>query len=177
MGDASPLQVAFFRNLNLGQGVSPTRTQLVDAFADAGVPGAVSFQVNGTVVFDPGSADPRDVGRRVVELLTAVCGYADVAVVRSLEELGAVDLAAGDEVAFFDGPAPFPEPLPWTAPRHELTVVHASDRLALARNHVEHRSAATPALERLLGVPVTSRGTGTLQRLFAKVGLTTDWLP
>ena len=37
-------QVAFFRNLNLGQGVSPTRTQLLEAFAGAGVDDALSHR-------------------------------------------------------------------------------------------------------------------------------------
>jgi GAF domain-containing protein len=165
-------QVAFFRNLNLGQGVSPTRPQLLEAFAGAGVTDALSFQVNGTVAFDPAGADPRSVGEQVARLLTPVCEYADVAVVRSVDELRALDLEVGDgvEVACFDGPSPFPEPLPWTPRRGDVHVVHATNRLAVAINHVEHRTAATPSLEALLGVPVTSRGAGTVRRLLARLG-------
>ena len=47
--------------------------------------------------------------------------------------------------------------------------MHATDRLAVAVNHVEHRTAATPSLEALLGVPVTSRGAGTVRRLLARL--------
>jgi hypothetical protein len=163
-------QVAFFRNLNLGQGVSPSRALLLEAFAEAGSPEALSFQVNGTVAFDPGEADPRSVGAQVVRLLTPACGYADVAVVRSVSELRALDLGSGDEVAFFDAAAAFPHELPWTSPRGDLTVIRATERLAVAVNLHEQRSAATPTLEALLGVPVTSRGAGTIRRLLAKVG-------
>ena len=39
----------------------------------------------------------------------------------------------------------------------------------MAVDHVEHRTAATPSLEALLGVPVTSRGAGTVRRLLARL--------
>lgn len=44
-----------------------------------------------------------------------MCGYADVAPVRSVEwlaSLGLDDLPDGCELTLFDGPAPFPELLP-----------------------------------------------------------------
>lgn len=162
-------QVAFFRNLNLGQGLSPRREQLLAAFERAGAPGAMSFQVNGTVAFDPGDSEPQAVGNAAVAALTSMTGYAEVAVVRSVAELRMLDLTAGDEVAFFDGPDAFPEALPWTDPRGDLILVHATHRLAIARNSLERRSGATRSLERLLGVPVTSRATSTIARLLVRM--------
>lgn len=167
--------VAFFRNLNLGQGVSPTRAVLLDAFAGAGAQGALSFQVNGTVAY--AATDDEHalrIGREVVGRLTSLSGYADTVVVRPVVWLRALDLAGrhdpdGTEVAFFDGPEPFPEPLPWDGPRGDLRVLAADDRHAIALNADPRRSQATPVLERRLGVPVTSRGVGTVLRLLARL--------
>jgi len=72
--------VAFFRNLNLGQRRSPTRDQLMAAFAAAHATEVSPFQVNGTVVFRATEAT------RVVELvrssLARETGWDDVAPVR-----------------------------------------------------------------------------------------------
>ena len=162
--------VAFFRNLNLGQARShsPTRVQLIGAFASAGAPGAVSFQTNGTVLFE--AIDPGAVAAEVVARLTPVCGYADVVLVRPAEVVLEVaeqlaELPETAELALFDGAPDLLEPLPWTSPRGRLEVVAAADGCALAVNAVEQTSFATPELERLLGVPVTSRGAGTVMRL------------
>lgn len=116
--------VAFFRNLNLGQrrSHSPTRPELLAAFARAGATDPTSFQVNGTVVFES-ATDPQALAERVVQLLGPVCGYDDAVLVR---------------------PGP----------------VGARTRT----------SGATWVLERLLGVPVTSRGVPTMVRLAAKLG-------
>ena len=162
--------VAFFRNLNLGQtrSHSPTRVQLIEAFASAGAPGAVSFQTNGTVLLE--AADPTAVAADAVTRLTPVCGYADAVIVRPAdlvlevaEQLAA--LPGTSELAVFDGAPSFPVPLPWTPPSGRLEVVRAAEGHALAVNSVEGTSSATPELERLLGVPVTSRGAGTVLRL------------
>jgi hypothetical protein len=167
--------VAFFRNLNLGQrrSHSPTRAELLQAFTDAGAVAATSFQVNGTVIFEPGSADPQALTDEVVALLTPVCGYADVALARPvmwLRELDLEDLPRNAEVSFFDAPDPFPAPLPWVAPEKDgLTVVRADHRHAVSVDDLERTSGATWVLEALLGVPVTSRGVPTMRRLQAKL--------
>ena len=173
--DDPSTSVAFFRNLNLGQrrSHSPTRAELLQAFTDAGAAAASSFQVNGTVVFEPGTADPQALADDVVTLLTPVCGYADVALARPvawLRELDLEELPRHAEVSFFDGPDPFPEPLPWVAPRKDgLTVVRADHRHAVSVDDPERTSGATWVLEALLGVPVTSRGVPTMRRLQAKL--------
>lgn len=175
MNDLST-SVAFFRNLNLGQARShsPTRAELLQAFTDAGAVAASSFQVNGTVIFDPGPTDPQAMADEVVSLLTPVCGYADVALARPvawLRELDLEDLPRNAEVSFFDGPDPFPEPLPWEAPvRDGLTVVRADHRHAVSVDDLIRTTGATWVLESLLGVPVTSRGVPTMRRLQAKLG-------
>ena len=102
--------VAFFRDLNLGQrrSHSPTRPELLEAFARAGATNATSFQVNGTVVFDS-AEDPQAVADDVVRRLTAVCGYDDAVLVRPVPwvlDLDLGDLGPNAEVSFFDGPSP-----------------------------------------------------------------------
>jgi hypothetical protein len=142
------------------------------AFERAGATSPTSFQVNGTVVFDS-ATDPQALAERVVQLLGPVCGYADAVLVRPVPwvlglELDAV--VANAEVSLFDAPAGFPEPLPWTPGRGGLTVVRADGRHAVSVNDLERTSGATSVLERLLGVPVTSRGVPTMVRLAAKLG-------
>ena len=160
--------VAFFRNLNLGQrrSHSPTRPELLEAFERAGATSADNFQVNGTVVFES-TGDPQGLTEEVVRLLTAVCGYDDAVLVRPVAWILDLDLPDGPnaEVSFFDGPDPFPEPLPWEVPGAGLTVVRADPLHALSLNDLERTSGATWALERRLGTPVTSRGVGTMTRL------------
>jgi hypothetical protein len=165
--------VAFFRNLNLGQrrSRSPTRPELLEAFDHAGARSATSFQVNGTVIFDV-DGDPQSVANHAVELLTPVCGYDDVVLVRPvwwILELDVDDVVPNAEVSFFDGPESFPESLPWTPVTGGLTVVRADGRHAVSVNDLERTSGATWVLEKLLGVPVTSRGVPTMRRLVAKL--------
>jgi hypothetical protein len=165
--------VAFFRNLNLGQSRShsPTRTQLLAAFEAAGARSATNFQVNGTVIFET-DGDPQAMADEAATRLTPVTGYADVAIARSTEwlrELELDDLPDHAEVSFFAGPDAFPEPLPWTVPGAGLTVVRTDQFHAVSVNDLEQTSGATYALERLLGVPVTSRGVPTIRRLRARL--------
>jgi hypothetical protein len=164
--------VAFFRNLNLGQrrSHSPTRLELLDAFARAGATSATSFQVNGTVIFSchsTGDGDDQALADEAVRLLTPVCGYDDAVIVRPAEWILGLELDTGPsaEVSFFDGPDPFPEPLPWLVPGAGLTVVRADSRHAISLDDVEKTSGATWVLERRLGTAVTSRGVPTVLRL------------
>ena len=167
--------VAFFRNLNLGQrrSRSPTRPQLLEAFAQAGATSTVSFQTNGTVIFESGRRSPQRLADRAVELLTPVCGYDDMAIARPvdwlLRELDLEQVPDHAEVSFFDGPDPFPEGLPWAAPRGGLVVVRADSRHAVSVNDLEGSSGATWVLEDRLGVKVTSRGVPTMRRLLVKL--------
>ena len=81
------VQVAFFRNMNLGQArsKSPTSAVLVGAFVSAGASRVDNFQTNGTVVF---TADhPREVIAEVRPLLEAITGYNDAVLVRPADWL------------------------------------------------------------------------------------------
>jgi uncharacterized protein (DUF1697 family) len=160
--------VAFFRNLNLGQRGSPTKAQLLDAFAEAGAVDVESFQVNGTIVF--GSTSPVRTRDQACALLGERTDWGDVAPVRSAawilrlaDRLAAIEGNA--EVSFYDARHDFRVPLPWRPETGRLTVVHADRRHAIAVNDRPRTSYATPTLERLLGVRVTSRGASTLLRL------------
>src|SRR5579864_3504406 len=66
---------AFFRNLNLGRPRSPDRAQFEAAFLQSGAASAVSFLVNGTLVYtvQPGLR-PRDVAARACLAMRASCG-------------------------------------------------------------------------------------------------------
>lgn len=156
---------AFFRNLNLGQAGSPQRTELVDTFERSGATEVWSYRSNGTVLFD--SPSPTRTATLVVTALAQVCGYRDAVVVRRqrwLREHATEWSAAGEqsEVTLFDSPVDFPEPLPWRPDKGAITVVAADRRHALCLNDEPHTSFGTPVIERLLGVPATSRSTGTM---------------
>lgn len=166
------MHVAFFRNLNLGQPRSPTRTQLLEAFAAEGGRDVLSHQSNGTVAFTC-DTDPQALADAVAERLGPVCGYADVVPVRPLDQLGDLGLEAlpeGCELTVFDGAPELPVALPWSSPGGEVTILSAGPGHAVVLNHLERRSNGTPAIERLLGVRATSRGVGTVLRLLARVG-------
>ena len=176
MSTSPAASVAFFRNLNLGQrrSRSPTRPELLEAFAQAGATSAVSFQTNGTVIFTPGRRSPQRLADRAVALLTPVCGYDDMVAVRPVDWLFGLDLddvPDHAEVSFFDGADPFPEPLPWTSAGRGLVVIRADGLHAVSVNDPEGSSGATWVLEDLLGVKVTSRGVPTMLRLLVRLGL------
>jgi hypothetical protein len=171
--ELSSSSVAFFRNLNLGQrrSHSPTRPQLLDAFARAGATAAVNFQVNGTIIF-AAEGDPQAVADEAVRQLTPVCGYDDTVIARPVPWLLGLeldDVVPRAEVSFFDGPETFPEALPWIVPGAGLTIIRADTLHAVSLNDLEKTSGATWALERRLGMPVTSRGVPTITRLQARL--------
>ncbi len=168
-------QVAFFRNLNLGQArsKSPTSAQLLSAFRAAGAEQATNFQVNGTVVFDSAQPDPVVVAvRRVLSDLT---GYADAAVVRDAAWLVALGRRLdpglpGGEVALFDAWEVPPLELPWVDPSGALTVLEFDGLHAVTSwTSVASGSGSNPVLTRMLGVPVTCRGVPTMIRLAARL--------
>jgi hypothetical protein len=177
-----PTAVAFFRNLNLGQGWAPTRVQLEAAFATAGATRIDSVQVNGTVVFSH-PAPVRATGE-VRALLQLLRGYDDIAVVRRATWLldlvqRADELARSDdlpddlpvEVAFFDARPPFPLALPWTSPDGRLRVLLGDHRHAVTTFHDDsgRGSNATAVLQEVTGVKVTSRSLGTVRRVADRI--------
>lgn len=104
------LHVAFFRNLNLGQGWSPpTGAALEEPFLAVGATWVRSFQSNGTVAFDPGGRRATDVAVAVGRRLAEATGYVDLCVVQPASELAllvselATTAAPHDMVTFFTG--------------------------------------------------------------------------
>jgi hypothetical protein len=160
--------VAFFRNLNLGQRGSPTRAQLLEAFEAAGADDVVSIRSNGTVAFR--STAPVRTRDLVCSRLIGHTDWCDVAPVRPATWVLALgerlaEVEGQVEVSFFDARGAFPVPLPWRPDGGRVTVVAADRRHAVAVNDWPRTSYATPVLERLLGVPVTSRGADTVLRV------------
>jgi uncharacterized protein (DUF1697 family) len=159
--------VAFFRNLNHGQRGSPTREQLLAAFAAAHATEVTPYQVNGTVIFR--ASEPTRVVDRVRTSLSEA-GWSDIAPVRRASWVrNLVDQLpeVGDnaEISFYDSRRDFPEPLPWRPASGRVTVVQADRLHAVSMNDEPRTSYATPALEALLGVRVTSRALSTMRRL------------
>jgi uncharacterized protein (DUF1697 family) len=168
----SDRHVAFFRNLNVGQRGSPSTQQILDTFTEAGATEVASVRSNGTVVFT--SSSPARTRDRVCSSLILHTDWCDVAPVRSgrwvldlAERLAGVEGNA--EVAFYDGRHDFPEALPWRPESGRLTVVAADRRHAIALNDEPRTSYATPALERLLELRVTSRGAATVLAVAARL--------
>jgi len=163
--------VAFFRNLNVGQRNNPTTSQLVSAFYSAGAVEAFSVQGNGTVVFSALQAT------RVCDdaLLTvqSVCAYSGIAMVRPLsrvlqlaEQFDTSEVVSRLELSVFDHVESFPVGLPLAGRR--CRIVMAGRDYAITENEREGESNATLVLERILQVPVTSRGAPTILRLAAR---------
>lgn len=156
--------VAFFRNLNVGQRDSPSTEQVLDAFTKAGATDVMSVRSNGTVVFSSSSpararpsllvADPplrlvrrgarahRPLGARPRRPARGRRGQRRGRALRRSPRL--------------------PEVLPWRPEAGRLTVVAADRRHAIAVNDEPRTSYATPVLERLLDLRVTSRGAATV---------------
>ncbi len=169
------LQVAFFRNLNLGQArsKSPTSAVLVGAFAAGGATGVLNFQTNGTVIFT--AARPEEVVEAARPLLRAATGYTDAVIVRPAAWVVALgrrldpELPAG-EVALFDASAAPPLELPWTDSSGSLTLLEFDRRHAVTSwTSTRTGSMSNPTLTRMLGVPVTCRGVPTMIRLAARL--------
>jgi len=167
------IRVAFFRNLNLGQSRShsPTSSQLLDAFVEAGARTPSHVGTNGTVVYYH-STGPSLV-RRVVKLLTAECGYHDMATVRSGRAL--LDLDRGlrglddGEVILYDTSPGFDLPTPIESD-DGLIVISLDHRRAITQHRpASHPATANPFIASLAGVPTTTRSITTMRRVAARV--------
>jgi len=173
--------VAFFRNLNLGRPRSPTRQQFEQAFLDAGASEATSFLTNGTLVFScAGRANPQRLLAAARKRLAAACGLVEPAFVRTLEHIA--DLVVSDPFAQVDRnavheccvtflhPAAAIPTAPVHSPRRDVEVLGFTQGEALSLSRKVGRSPGSPnaLLEKLLGVPATTRNWNTLVRLVHK---------
>ena len=169
----SDLHVAFFRLLNLGHPGCPDRASLEGAFRRAGARTARSVQTNGTVVFS-GDADVIAVVR---ESLVAEVGYQQPVLVRTVDRVAEVLAGfpasdAGAEVyracvTVHDASAGPELELPWTSPSGDVVVLATSPDHTASVIRRRGTSVGDPnrLAERLLGVPATTRTTGTLERV------------
>jgi len=173
---------AFYRNLNLGRANCPTRAQFEAAFLEAGAESAQSFLVNGTMVFAAGT-DAR--ARRVVtaanKVLHATCGLKEPAFLRRVDALAAwvatdpFRHVARDHVyeccvTFLHPKAALPPDAVRRSARGDVELVDARADAVLSLVHVVGRSPGSPNafLEKLLGLPATTRAWNTIVRLVDK---------
>jgi hypothetical protein len=164
--------VAFLRNVNQGQRGHPATSDITAAFADAGCPDAVTFQSNGTVLFD--SEDPGAVADAVAVSIVARTGLD--------RDCFWIPFAVLVEVVDAHGAAPEPRRYEFTLHRggsiepadpevqqeaalRRCRIVDAGPFWALTRNDREGEGNATPVIERLTGGRASSRGLPTLVRL------------
>ena len=173
---------AFFRNTNLGRIGSPTRLQLEKSFADAGAVKAASFQVNGTLVFESSSVKAAQIILRTAsEALLSSVGLQEPCCVRPLNALSrlpwaevfaAVNPAEVHEltVSFACGTLGSTLSLPQATERQDAVVLWLAqgNALSISRKIMSGPGSPNMLLERLTGVPFTSRSLGTIQRLLAR---------
>ncbi len=174
--------VAFFRNVNLGQGLAPTRPQLEAAFAAAGSAGAASFQTAGTVVFaaagEPAAETILAGARERLLEWRGLREPAYLAPLGHLAELVAADPFTGCDLSDVLDTSATLMPrdalagltLPLASPGGDVVVVRLTAYLALTlrRRTGAHPGSPTPFFEKLLGIRATTRGWNTIQRLVRK---------
>jgi uncharacterized protein (DUF1697 family) len=184
-GGRRPMRfVTFYRNVNLGQPRSPTRPQLERALSQSGAGSPQSFQTNGTVVF---VAESLIVAREVVEraagIMATTCGLREPAFTIELEPLARLvaeqPFARIDTEDVHEFAATFmaDEDLarltaPLVAARGEVEVIRVTPFvvLSVSRRVGAGTGYATAFLEKLLGMPATTRAWGTIERLTRKHG-------
>jgi uncharacterized protein (DUF1697 family) len=175
---------AFFRNLNLGRPSCPTKAQFEEAFVAAGATSAHSFLTNGTMVFAVGSRSraPK-VFSCACQVLRNSCGLEEPGYVRSVEylaELVALDpFSAVEQGSVYECCASFLHPrsralteLPLESKRRDVRILQATGSEALSVSLKIGNTPGSPNafLERLLGLPVTTRSWNTVVRLVRKHG-------
>ncbi|MEU1849984.1 DUF1697 domain-containing protein [Streptomyces sp. NPDC019990] len=173
--------VVFYRSMNLGHPGSPDRATLENALSAAGARGVKSFQTNGTVLFE--ADDPLSVVAEAAKALESAAGYTEPAMVRGLDllvdVLGSAPFDGHEDsrtyrktFTFFDGGRPIELTLPWTNAKDDVDIVELREGLALGIIRKEKSNAGSPTaeIERLAGVPATTRTLGTIERLVKAAG-------
>lgn len=164
--------VAFLRNVNQGQRGHPSTPDILAAFADAGCPGAVPFQSNGTIVFE--ADDPAAVTETAVLSIAARTGLERDAFWISLDDLLAVVEAHGatldprrHEFTLHGGGTidPTDPEVIREAVSRRCEVIDSGLGWTIIRNERAGEGNATPVIERVIGGRATSRGLPTLIRL------------
>ena len=172
--------VAFFRNLNLGQRLAPSRSELELAFLEAGATSAASFQTNGTVVFNARSlkAGMKAV-RLACEQFERTNGFTEPAFVRSWDYLVAMverrpfeshkdATVHAHAVTFLHAEADLSIDLPTRTSRGDVRIVeYTASEILCASYKTGANTAGSPNVfaERLFGLPATTRVWSTIERL------------
>lgn len=172
----------FLRNVNLGRPRSPTKLQFEQAFLDAGAAEAVSFLVNGTLVFAAPAPRAAAVLKQAMSQLHGVCGLVEPAFLRRVDALArlvdadpfvAVDRNAVYEcaVTFLSAKASLPA-LPFGSSRGDVEVLSCNGGEAFSTCLKLGSSPGSPnaLLEKVSGAPATTRAWNTIARLVAKFG-------
>jgi len=173
---------AFFRNTNLGQVGSPTRTQLEQAFLEAGAYTASNFQVNGTLVFEATtSSSAQSILHSASKTLQTVAGLREPGCVRSLAALSRLpweEVFAGVDpttiheltVSFACSKVRNSVVLPQSTQRRDAVVLwlESNNALSITRKVMSGPGSPNMLLERLTGVAFTSRSLGTIHRVLAR---------
>lgn len=171
--------VAFFRNLNLGQRLAPSRAQLEQAFLEGGATTAASFQTNGTVVFDaPSLRSGLKVVRLAGEQFHSRNGFAEPAFVRSWAHLVSLverqPFATPSDptfhahaVTFLHAQADVDRELPLCNALNDVRVVAYTEGEMLCAAHRRGPLVGNPNVfaEKLFGLPATTRAWSTIERL------------
>lgn len=175
--------VAFFRNLNLGRPHCPTKVQFEEAFTAAGAVSASSFLTNGTMVFTTSSGrQSQRVFNDACEILHGTCGLTEPGYIRTIDYLAQlITLAPFGEIesnsvhaccASFlhttDGLSV--AQLPLESKRRDVKVLQLthSEVFSLSIKIGNTPGSPNAFLEKLLGVPVTTRSWNTVVRLVQK---------
>ena len=153
--------IAFFRNLNQGQRGCPSTEELRAAFRAAGARDIKPVRGNGTVLFE--SLDPETTARAVRGRLPP---WDDDVFVRNSDWLADLltTVSSDDraEVTLFEPTV--------TAPAQRgkrCEIVSSGPGYAIVLNDSAGQSDGTATVERMLGLPATSRGVPTLRRVVA----------
>lgn len=173
---------AFFRNLNLGRANCPDRAQFEQAFLDAGAIEASSFLTNGTLVF---RARPRagalSLLARAAKILHAGCGLREPGFLRPLDDLA--DMVTADPFAQVDRATVYEccvsflhadigelPPVPVASRRRDVEILRFTPGAAFSLSRKIGNSPGSPNafLEKLLGLPATTRNWNTVVRLVQK---------
>jgi len=172
----------FFRNLNLGRPNCPSRAQFEEAFVRAGAASAASFLTNGTMVFTTGPGTrPRKVLASACQRLRAVCGLREPAFIRSVDYLaelvGQHPFAGVDPDAVYERCVSLLHPdsgvlpaLPLVSRRGDVRILKSTGTEALSVSLKVGNTPGSPNayLERLLGLPATTRSWNTVVRLVGR---------
>ena len=175
--------VAFFRNLNLGRINCPGKVQFEEAFVAAGAESASSFLTNGTMVFTARSGiQSQRVFNSACEILRKTCGLKEPGFIRTIDYLTQIvtlDPFAGIEsgsvfaccTSFLDTTHGLSAPqLPLESKRRDVKVLQLTDSEAFSVCIKVGNTPGSPNafLEKLLGLPVTTRNWNTVVRLAQK---------